>query len=77
MAGHLSSPCNGEGDHVVVEGAAQTSDVESPPPSRRLRRRATSPLHGEESVGPYCIPARISARRASMGRRPVSVLKRQ
>lgn len=26
---------------------------------------------------PYCIPARTSARRASMERRPVSVLKRQ
>ena len=35
---------NGEGDHEVVEGAAQPSDLESPPPSRPLRARATSPL---------------------------------
>ncbi|MNT21870.1 hypothetical protein D3C72_1572250 [compost metagenome] len=40
----LSSPLCGEGDHEVVEGASQTEDAESPPPSRRLRRRSTSPF---------------------------------
>ncbi|MNU90220.1 hypothetical protein D3C71_800790 [compost metagenome] len=35
---------NGEGDHEVVEAAAQRADVVSPPPSRPLRVRATSPL---------------------------------
>jgi len=39
----LSSPFHGEGDHEVVEGATPPSPAESPPPSRRLRLRATSP----------------------------------